>query len=158
MPNNRTITAETMIILVILFAVIAFLVPNIFGLQNQPSTVVIQQNTGDTQSLTTGLETTVNDINQSEGYANITITDLNNGEIIQTTNLNESQSTTLELTEGNVTITYLQLISNSESTFEYEYPTYYGWPEGTPFLLQIAVSFIIWTFLLLLYYVIQGVD
>lgn len=156
MARDNALSTELIIVMIILFAVIAFLVPNIFATQSGPSNMTIDQSEREVTVLTSGLEAVLINTNSSNNEADLTLVDSQSGESVSINGLQVGQETTKQLNGENITVTHRQVLSGASSIISYQYPTYYGWPSGAKELLQATVSILVFLFVAWLYYIAKG--
>ena len=129
------------LILIILGFSLAF--PALINSLDNTEQIVFEQTEGEQTIIKGSLETIITDNSNPQNYVNITIINTESGSSANTGILEEEDSTILSLENGDVTITNIEVTSQTTALIMYEYPTYIGWPSGAKILFENVTTILI---------------
>jgi len=150
MTQKKTgVVAITGMILVILS--VALLVPAIGASLESPQTLVLTQMESERVALTGSISTEAVSIEGGGNAAiNISLVDESTGETRTTGSIAEGDSVTVSFADGDITVTNIDVVSNSEAIIEYNFPTFIGYPANASIFFENIVLFmVVSTFMLL---------
>lgn len=135
MATFETGTVQVIGMIFILLSVSVLVPAIILNLEN-PQTTAFEQQESERYSLTGSVSARATDINDAQGYANVTLVNRKAGEFNSTGMIQEGETKKIMVGNESVNITLVNIGSETEAFFEYKYPLYVGWPDGAAVIVQ----------------------
>ena len=140
MPKqNQSIGAGISLILIIIC--IAFMVPAIILSLSGTQTIHETQLTNEEMVLTGSVTSTVTNFSQTE--MNVTILNKETTNKTEITNLVLGETANIPAENGYINVTYENYVNSNAVLVTYDYPTYINWPEGSKFIVENIVLYLL---------------
>ena len=155
MPDSR-LNSSSAVIIILIVAIFAFSIPAIFTAQETPDSKTFEQNADTVVTLSTDLDASLDNIESPpNGLVNVTLINTATGETTFA-EIAESSNQTVTLSGKSITIYHEETLSSNKAIITYEYPLYFGWPDGSRTLIQTMPAFPLIGLVLYLWFVWEG--
>lgn len=134
----------TLIALIILILLLSVFIPAVFIALETPTDLVVTQTEDSRITLNPGLDANL-DLVEDGNKDNISVTliDTKTKNSVTETSIAEGDTATTTLSGETIEISHLEKLSNTEATIQYHYPLYFGWPDGTKFIVRNITSILL---------------
>jgi len=147
----------TAIILVLALALLALTIP---AIQTSTASTISKSHTqavNETYRPTAKLSFTLTKLNQSNGQA--TIVAVNDADDSSSTVvINSTKWKTFNYASGHVTVSNTGTLTNDGVLLKYQYPTYFGYPSGSPTVTKAIPLILLVIFIFLIYQMVGGIS
>jgi cytoskeletal protein RodZ len=127
---------------------VAYLLPVAITPMNQDSVDTYNQTVNNSVSVTGPLESNVTNVDDTGNTVSLTLENTDTGDSASVSSLSEGSSQEVTVSGGSINVTHDSVTSANSSQITYEYPTDYGWGNGSSALFNLLpIFFVVGVFL-----------
>lgn len=136
--NSSAFSAVALVVALMVGAIVAaFMLPIGIDALVEDSSTSVTQNQGETVNVTANLNSTLDDVDDTQNEINVTLRDSDSGETQTLQNIAEGSNKSTTINGETVTVANDNVSDATTADITYEYPPEYGWGSGAKSLWAI---------------------